>query len=116
MNKAPDPNKQQTNKRDLIQDQTGFYGIAYILNLIMGFIIAVLGLRFVFMLFGANPNNPIANFVYQTSRPFVAPFFGLFRYQPELGIGRFEFETLVAILVYGLLAGVIMGAFARRPV
>lgn len=100
----------------LIKDQRGLFGIAYIINLLIGLLLTLLGLRFIFRLFGANPNNEIANFVYTTSQPFVEPFFGLFNYRPELGIGRFEFETLIAIIVYGLLASVIVGAFARRPV
>lgn len=107
-------NRTFSKPKSIAKDQRGFFAIAYIINLIIGFIIAVLGLRFVFRLFAANPNNPIANFVYEVSQPFVTPFFGLFRYQPELGAGRFEFETLIAIVVYGLIASVVAGAFTRR--
>lgn len=103
-------------KISVLSDQRGLFGIAYIINLLIGLLLTLLGLRFIFRLFGANPNNAIASFVYETSQPFVEPFFGLFSYQPDLGIGRFEFETLIAIIVYGLLASVIVGAFARRPV
>lgn len=108
--------KHEKRPESLTGNQNGFFGIAYLVNIIVGLLLTLLGLRFVFMLFGANPNNTVANFVYETSHPFVAPFFGLFSYEPQLGIGRFEFETLIAIVVYGLIASVVVGAFARRPV
>lgn len=118
MNKQNRPTSKYSKTKDthLLRDQRGLFGIAYIINLLIGLLLTLLGLRFIFRLFGANPNNEIASFVYSTSQPFVEPFFGLFSYQPDLGIGRFEFETLIAIIVYGLLASVIVGAFARRPI
>ena len=72
--------------------------------LVGGIIMAVLALRFLLRLLGANPENGFANLVYTMSHPFVAPFFGLFSYTEDLANGRFEFETLIAILVYGLVA------------
>lgn len=76
---------------------------ARIVNLVGGVIISLLSLRFILFLLGANPSNGFANFIYTTSRPFVAPFFGLFNYKPEFGVARFEFETLIAIVIYALL-------------
>lgn len=71
--------------------------------LIVGVIMGLLALRFLLRLLGANQNNGFADFIYSISQPFASPFFGLFNYTADLGRGRFEFETLVAILVYGLL-------------
>jgi uncharacterized protein YggT (Ycf19 family) len=71
---------------------------------VAGVIISVLALRFVFALLGANPNNAIANFIYTVSHPFVAPFFSLFRYNYAAGASRFEIYTLVAIVIYSLIA------------
>jgi uncharacterized protein YggT (Ycf19 family) len=71
---------------------------------VAGVIISVLALRFVFALLGANPNNAIANFIYTVSHPFVAPFFSLFRYNYTAGASRFEIYTLVAIVIYSLIA------------
>jgi len=70
-----------------------------------GVLLALLALRFIFSLLGANTSNGIANFVYDTSHPFVAPFFNLFSYDNiQYGVSRFEVYTLVAMLIYGLVA------------
>ncbi len=78
--------------------------VAQIVYFIAGVITAILGLRFILALLGANPSNAFANFVYTVSHPLVAPFFGLFNYQSRVGVSRFEIETLVAIIVYALIA------------
>lgn len=75
--------------------------------LIAGIIMGLLALRFLLRLLGANPNNGFADFIYSVSHPFAAPFFGLFNYDADLGAGRFEFETLIAILIYALAAWVL---------
>jgi uncharacterized protein YggT (Ycf19 family) len=75
--------------------------------LITAIILAILALRFLFVLFGANPDNGIANFIYSVSHPLVAPFFNLFNYNAVNGIARFELFTLVAMAFYALVGGVI---------
>jgi YggT family protein len=75
--------------------------------LIAGIIMGLLALRFLLRLLGANPNNGFADFIYSVSHPFAVPFFGLFNYTADLGAGRFEFETLIAILIYALAAWVL---------
>lgn len=81
------------------------YTLANIIWFVFGVIMILLGIRFVFALLGANPVNAVANFIYTTSHPFVAPFFGLFHYNVvQTGASRFEIYTLVAILIYGLIA------------
>jgi len=67
-------------------------------------LIVLLGFRFVLALLGANPSNWFANFIYTTSHPFVAPFFSLFSYNYHYGVSRFEIYTLVAIVVYWVIA------------
>src|SRR5665213_1979653 len=78
--------------------------IARIVWFIAGVLIVLLALRFVLVLLGANPANGFANFIYSVSHPFVAPFFGLFGYNLRYGVSRFEASTLVAIVVYALIA------------
>src|SRR5579859_5045557 len=74
--------------------------LANIIWLVFGIIMILLSVRFIFELLGANPANSFANFVYTTSHPFVAPFFGLFHYSVlQTGASRFEVYTLVAIFV-----------------
>ncbi len=75
---------------------------------LIGFILfSLLALRFVLSLLGANRNNGFADFIYSITYPFVAPFFGLFNYDPQFGVSRFEYETLVAMLFYALVLGII---------
>ncbi len=70
-----------------------------------GLLIVILGIRFFLTLFGANPANFFAKFIYNTSHPFVAPFFSLFNYHSyNYAIAHFEVYTLVAIIVYALIA------------
>lgn len=77
-------------------------------NIIAAIIIGFLGLRFVLMLLGANQGNALVDFVYSVSYPFAAPFFGIFNYQVQYGAVRFEFETLVAMAFYALVAWLIV--------
>lgn len=81
---------------------------ARIVYLLGGIITTLLGLRFVLSLLGANRGNDFANFIYTASHPFVAPFFGLFNYQEQFGVVRFEFETLIAMLFWGFVTWLIV--------
>jgi hypothetical protein len=85
----------------------GINVISRIVWFIAGVIIILLSFRFILSLLGANTTNSFANFIYTTSHPFVAPFFSLFSYNPSYGASRFELYTLVAILVYAVLAWII---------
>lgn len=79
---------------------------ARIVYTIGGIIVTLLGVRFVLSLLGANRANEFANFIYSASHPFVAPFFGLFNYQEQFGVVRFEFETIVAMIFWSFLTWV----------
>ncbi len=72
---------------------------------VAGILLVLLGFRFVLSLLGANSTNSFANFIYSASHPFVSPFFSLFSYNNQLnGESRFELYTLIAMLVYGIVA------------
>lgn len=85
--------------------------VARIIYVIAGIIEALLALRFILALLGANPANVFANFIYTVTRPLVAPFFGLFNYQAHYGISRFEVDTLIAMAVYALIAWILIRLF-----
>ena len=70
---------------------------------ITGVIIALLALRLILQLLGANEGNPFVDLVYGLSGIFAAPFFGMFSYEPSYGVSFFEVSTFVAILIYALL-------------
>lgn len=72
---------------------------------VSGILLVLLVFRFLLSLLGANTTNGLADFIYGTSRPFVAPFFSLFRYDDvTYGVSRFEIYTLVAIIFYAFIA------------
>ncbi|MDJ0686972.1 MAG: YggT family protein [Xenococcaceae cyanobacterium MO_188.B32] len=72
-----------------------------------GALIVLLLIRVVLSLFGANPENKFASFIYGLSATFIAPFLDLFP-TPALGNFQLEINTLVALGVYGLLAWLVV--------
>lgn len=70
---------------------------------ITGVIIALLALRLILQLLGANEGNAFVDFIYGLSGIFGEPFFGMFSYEPSYGVSYFELSTLVAILIYALI-------------
>ena len=79
------------------------FKVTSIIWLLLGLLEGALGLRFLFMLLGANPANTFAKFLYGVTGVFVAPFASLVG-APELGQSRFEGATLIAMIVYALAA------------
>jgi uncharacterized protein YggT (Ycf19 family) len=76
--------------------------VTQILWFIVGLIEAMLALRFVLLLFGANPDAAFAQLIYGISGALAAPFIGIF---PAIRMNSFELDpaSLVAMLVYFLL-------------
>ena len=70
---------------------------------ITGVILALLGLRLVLQLLGANEGNGFVDFIYSLSGVFAQPFFGMFSYEPSYGVSFFEISTLVAMIIYALV-------------
>ena len=78
-----------------------------VISYLTGALIVLLLIRVILSLFGANPENKFASFIYGLSAPFVAPFLDLFP-TPALGNFQLEINTLVALGVYGLLAWLVV--------
>jgi uncharacterized protein YggT (Ycf19 family) len=75
--------------------------------ILFGFIEGLLAIRFILRLFGANPEAGFAQLIYGVTRPLVAPFQGLFgNLQAEGSV--FESHSLVALIVYALVAWLIV--------
>lgn len=77
---------------------------------IAGFIMTFLALRIVLLLLGANQGNFFVDLVYAVGGLFAAPFAGIFG-SPTYGQSFFDTASLVAIVVYALLAWGIAKAF-----
>ncbi|WLD92658.1 YggT family protein [Alkalihalobacillus sp. AL-G] len=76
----------------------------YLVNLLMGIIEALILLRIILKLFGANPYTPFVQWIYNLTMPLLAPFRNIF---PSPVIAeRYELEltSIFALIVYGLLA------------
>jgi uncharacterized protein YggT (Ycf19 family) len=79
-----------------------------IVYLIVVILETLLLFRFLLSLLGANRGNPFADFVFSVSQPFVQPFLGLFGVETAYGVSRIETETIVAALVYAVIAAIIV--------
>lgn len=83
---------------------------------ILGVLEALLAIRFVLRLLAANPGAGFTNFIYSITYPFVAPFQAVFSTSRIAG-SAFEWTTLLAMLVYWLLAIAIIRLFVMsKPV
>jgi hypothetical protein len=69
-----------------------------------GVIVVLLALRITLLLLAANQGSPFVDFIYALSGFFAGPFYGIFSYQPTYGQSTFEISSVVAILVYALVA------------
>lgn len=96
--------------------------IGALIYAIGGLIELVVGLRFVFELLGANPASTFVSNIYNWSTPFVTPFAGIFGKSATItGPGvvtnsTFDWTALIALLIIGLIVGVLGRVFAPRRV
>ena len=78
---------------------------------LIGFFFTVLegliGLRIVLKFIDANAKNAFASFIYNITALFVAPFAGLVG-NPAVGGNVLEITSLVALIVYALIAAVLI--------
>ena len=88
-----------------------------ILSVIFSGIELVVGMRFFFLLLGANSANQFVAWVYDISTPLVAPFAGIFGVHTITAPGQvthsvFEPSTLVALIFYGVVGGIVLRLLA----
>ena len=83
------------------------YRVVQLVYLVFGLIEALIAIRFVLKALGANPSAGFAQFIYGITNPLVAPFYGLFGNPASQG-SVLEVHSLVALIVYALLAWVIV--------
>lgn len=74
-------------------------------------VLVLILIRFVLLLFGARTGVPFVDFWYGLTAPLIKPFAGMFgnldTYNEYNGM-RIELESLVAMLVYGLIGYLIV--------
>jgi len=83
---------------------------------ILGVIETLLAFRFVFKLLAANPGSPFVRGIYNASSSLIAPFRGIFP-TPVVEGSVFEWTTLVAVVVYAVVAyGIVYLLQLVKPV
>lgn len=97
------PNVNTPVKREASNSQT----IEYLVYFLFGIIEVLLAFRLVFKLIGASLSSVFVGFIYGLTGVFILPFEGIFRRWFTQGVETtsiFEPSTLVAIIVYAVLA------------
>jgi len=94
------------------------YKVSQIIWLLFGGLEALLGIRVILMLIGANPGNWFAAFVYQLTQLFLWPFQNLIA-NPSFQNMTLEVTSIIAMIVYALLGWIIVRmiwvVFYRSP-
>ena len=76
--------------------------------LILAVIEALLLIRLVLKALGANAEAGFAQLIYGVTGPLIAPFAGLFRTPQAGGGATLEVNTLIALVVYALIAWLVV--------
>ena len=79
------------------------YRVTQLVYWVFGLIEGLIAIRFVLKALGASPSAGFAQFIYGITGPLVAPFAGLFGNPSSQG-SVLELNSIVALIVYGLLA------------
>jgi hypothetical protein len=97
-------NKQvTTSQREPELEQRIFsFKATQLIWLFLGVLEALLALRILLKMMGANPENPFAMFLYSLTGLFVFPFMGLTA-TPQAGGMVLELSTIIAMLAYALV-------------
>lgn len=79
--------------------------VLVIVNALLYLLEILLVLRFILRLLGANATD-LVGWIYNTTAPYIQPFTGIFALPEPTGV-VIEFATLVALVVYGVISGVL---------
>lgn len=94
------------------------YKVSQIIWLLFGGLEALIGIRVILMLIGANPANGFTAFVYQLTQLFLWPFQSLIA-NPTFQNMTLEVTSIIAMIVYALLGWLIVRmiwvVFYRAP-
>ncbi len=77
--------------------------IGFLVEFIFSFIEGLIGLRVLLKFLGASMTAPFVNWVYQTSKPLLVPFEGIFPSSSPGGGFVLEISALFALVVYAVI-------------
>lgn len=116
--KAPMPSVDSTLREERLPTHRikPLYRTTQIVWYIVGVLEVLLGLRFALKLLAANPGAGFTKFIYGITQLFAGPF--LYVFQPsQVNRNAFEWSTLLAMTVYGLIGWLIVKALVMsKPV
>lgn len=106
--KTEHPQKIYEKKKSIFRISELIWGILGIIELLLGFRIALKAL-------GADPTSGFANIIYSLSQPLAAPFAGILQTNAGTAGSVFEWSTIIAAIVYVVIAVVLVQllSFAR---
>jgi hypothetical protein len=94
------------------------YKVSQIIWLLFGGLEALIGIRVILLLIGANPANGFTAFIYQLTQLFLWPFQNLIA-NPTFQNMTLEVTSIIAMIVYALLGWIIVRmiwvVFYRSP-
>lgn len=109
---AYDPEAGYTRRKRVVQNVNAqrklvIARVTQLVWLLFSVLEVLIALRILLKLLAANAASGFAGFIYGLSEPFLIPFTGLFP-TPQVEGAVVELSSLVALLVYGLLAFIIV--------
>ena len=116
--KTNEPPAPMDYRRDVVQKDavSPAFGIAWVVYVVLGVGVGLILIRIILKALAANTGAGFTRFVYGITDPLIAPFQGIFA-TPHVGGGSvFEFSSIVAIVVYVLVAWAVvrLAALAGR--
>ena len=99
--------------RNVVDDETyvSYYSpVGRVVWFLLWVINGLLAIRFVLRLLAANPSAGFTNFIYSITSPLVSPFRGVLA-STTAGSAVLEWSTLLAMVIYWLLAWAIVRLF-----
>ncbi|MFA6414813.1 MAG: YggT family protein [Candidatus Paceibacterota bacterium] len=78
---------------------------------LLGLVEVLLAFRFVLKLLGANASAGFTSFIYSVTQAFAAPFLSVFQVTQVAGGSLFEWTTLLAMVVYWMVALAVVKLF-----
>jgi hypothetical protein len=90
-----------------LEYREAIYKVTQFVWLLFGALEALIGIRVILMLIGANPGNPFTILVYQLSDLFLWPFRNIVA-NPAFQNHVFEITSIIAMIVYPLIGWAIV--------
>ena len=97
-------------RRDVVQQDavSPAFGIAWGVYVALGIVVGLIIIRVILKALAANTHAGFTSFVYGVTQPLVTPFQGIFATHQTSNGSVFEFSSVVAIVVYALVAWAIV--------